>query len=573
MRLTVGNKIFALAGGMTLIVAAAAMISAYFISTVNIEVHRVAETYISLADGIDKINDNDGAQEHLFQRILHRLKSGQEKAANNTQRQDFRAQNDVNRELFKTGLELLRQAQSDENFVDFKVELTRLSTLLQAVANAHGKLEVRNRAILDRLVKDHTADVGDLLTGRLEHELELARRIKNVTNEVKALTKRAALRAAKAEVLALKADVIVTIGALIFGLIIAGVIARGLVRPVHQLLVAVKEVEGGNLSPELQISSKDEIGDLAKAFESMTAELRIKEQIKDTFGKDVDPRGVEHLTSGEDAGLGDGERRVYSVFFSDIAGFTEISEQLTPTALVNLINAYLGEMSKPIQDSQGVIDKYIGDAIMAFWGPPFTAADNHAHAACRAALKQQILLAEFRETVGEITGLRRDFPDVSMRIGISTGEVLVGSIGSETARNYTVLGDSVNLAARLESLGKHYHVPMLICENTWAAVRDDFETREIDTIAVAGKTEAVRIFELLSPKGELTTDRARARDAFQDALASYRAGDWRPARDGLEQLQAQAADDGPVRVLLDRLDDLERSPPPDWDGIWRFSQK
>ncbi len=573
MRLTIGNKIFAVAGSMTLIVAIAAMVSDYFIDVVNDEVERVAETYIPLSKTIGNIDRHGREQEILFQRLVRRIHTGVHQAGDADALKKFDDRGTGIETEYQAGLKSLQQAQAEEHFVDFKIELARLSTLLQQLDRVHQTLEDQNRTILHRLLKDSRAEVGDLLAVRLDNDLELAREVAVITHEVNQLTNQAARVAAKAEVWALRANIASTAAALLFGLTMAGIIARGLVRPIQRLVAAVGEVEKGNLTATLDVHTNDEIGNLANAFRTMTAELRIKEQIKDTFGKYVDPRVVESLTTGDDAGLGDGERRVYSVFFSDIAGFTGISEKLTPKALVNLINAYLSEMSQPIRDTDGVIDKYIGDAIMAYWGPPFTSSDAHAQAACRAALEQQARLVNFRLKVGEITGLRRDYPDVSMRIGIATGDVLVGSVGSEFTRNYTVLGDTVNLAARLEVLSKHYGTSMLISEETWQAIGDDFETCEIDTISVAGKTEPVRIFELLTEAGGLTPEQAAGRDGFEAALEHYRAGNWAGARKILAGGQTLGAIANPTQVLLGRLDDMEASPPQDWDGVWRFSQK
>ena len=573
MRITIGNKIFGIAAAMTLIVAITATVSAYIVGKVNEDVRRVAETYIPLSNVVEDIEKHVLEQEILFERLVPRLRSGDGLAQIIPIMRSFRARGlDVQTEL-QTGLRHLGRAQLEEHFIAFKVELSRLTTLLHEVVRVQERLENQTTTIFEQLANAQNANIEDLMARRLKLDEELRREINIISNEVKTLTTDAAAHAADGEVWALRANIISTISAALLGLILAGLIARNLVRPIHNLESAARELQRGNLSPEINVSSKDEIGNLAHAFEEMATELRVKEQIMDTFGKYVDPRVVESLTSGDDAGLGDGERRVYSVFFSDIVGFTGISEKLTPKALVNLINAYLTEMSEPIQESQGVIDKYIGDAIMAYWGPPFTPAEEHAQAACRTALEQQKRLAKFRLRVGDITGLRRDAPDVYMRIGVATGEVLVGSVGSETVRNYTVLGDTVNLSARLESLCKHYGTDILIDEGTWRACGGDFETREIDTIAVAGKTEAVRIFELMAAKGDLTPERMAQRDRFDTALEHYRTGNWRAAHLALDELLAQDATDGPAQTLLQRLKDQSSTPPLDWDGIWHFSQK
>jgi adenylate cyclase len=573
MRITIGNKVFGIAAAMTLIVAITATVSAYIVSNVNDDVRRVAETYIPLSNVIEDIERHALEQEILFERLIPRLRAGEGTKQITPIMRSYRARGlDVQTEL-QSGLWHLDRAQLEEHFVAFKVELSRLSTLLHEVVRVQEELENQTTTIFDRLAAGQNARINDLSARRLKLDEELEREINVITNEVKTLTMDAAAHAAEGEVWALRANIVSTISAALLGLILAGLIARNLVRPIHSLEGAARELQRGNLSPQINVSSNDEIGNLARAFEEMATELRVKEQIMDTFGKYVDPRVVENLTNGEDSGLGDGERRVYSVFFSDIAGFTGISEKLTPKALVNLINAYLSEMSEPIQNSQGVIDKYIGDAIMAYWGPPFTPAEEHAQAACRTALEQQKRLAKFRLRVGEITGLRRDAPEIYMRIGVATGEVLVGSVGSDTVRNYTVIGDTVNLSARLESLCKHYGTNILIDESTWQACGDDFETREIDTIAVAGKTEAVRIFELMAAKGDLTPERLAQRGHFDTALEHYRTGDWLAAHRELEEFVTQDATDGPAQILLQRMKDQSGEPPSDWDGVWRFSQK
>lgn len=215
-----------------------------------------------------------------------------------------------------------------------------------------------------------------------------------------------------------------------------------------------------------------------------------------------------------------------TIFFCDMKGFTEFSEGMTPAALVTVLNRYMTLMSEPVRHNNGIIDKYIGDGIMAFWGPPFTGAEEQGRLACLAALDQLTGLAAFRAELPELTGLKRGFPEIDLRIGIATGEVVAGSIGSEQTRNYTVIGDAVNLAARLEGANKIYNTRVLISEATNQLAAESVETREIDTVRVVGKTEPQRIFELLGRKGEVARERLELRDAFAGALEAYRGGAW-----------------------------------------------
>ncbi len=166
-------------------------------------------------------------------------------------------------------------------------------------------------------------------------------------------------------------------------------------------------------------------------------------------------------------------------------------------------------MSTPIREQDGIIDKYVGDAIMAFWGPPFTTAEEQARRACLAGLDQLARVQPFRDELPELMGIRRGVPDIDMRIGIATGEVVVGTIGSDVIKSYTVMGDTVNFASRLEGVSKVYGTRFLVDETTMTQAGDAIDTREIDAILVVGKTEPHRIFEGSGARGRSTRRAAR----------------------------------------------------------------
>jgi class 3 adenylate cyclase len=306
----------------------------------------------------------------------------------------------------------------------------------------------------------------------------------------------------------------------------------------------------------------------------MVGELRLKAQIQETFGKYVDPRIVAGLIDRPELTDVRGSRREMTILFCDMRDFTTFSEGMTPAGLVNVLNRYLTLMSEPIRHNNGIIDKYIGDGIMAYWGPPFTGAEEQARLACLAALDQLAGLAAFRTELPELTGIKRGLPEIDMRIGIATGEVVVGSIGSEQTRNYTVIGDAVNLASRLEGANKTYGTRVLISEATDRLAADAVETRELDTVLVVGKTEPQRIFELLGRKGEVARERLELRDAFIEALVAYRRGAWEDARTGFETCLAIAPCDAPSKVFLDRLARFQSAAPSsDWTGVWPLTEK
>ena len=241
----------------------------------------------------------------------------------------------------------------------------------------------------------------------------------------------------------------------------------------------------------------------------MVEQLRLKERIRETFGKYVDPRVVEGLID-RPALAAEGQRRVMTVLFCDVKGFTSTSEGMTPQGLVKVMNRYFSTMSAPIRHHQGIIDKYIGDAIMAYWGPPFTDDAEQARLACLAALDMLARVAALRAELPELLGVRSLPIAFDIRIGIATGEVLVGSIGSELMMSYTVMGDTVNLASRLEGANKVYGGRILVSEATVAGAAAAIEAREIDRVVMLGQTEPQAVFEIMGRKGELTRSADRA---------------------------------------------------------------
>jgi adenylate cyclase len=279
------------------------------------------------------------------------------------------------------------------------------------------------------------------------------------------------------------------------GLGVSAVGSARVIGGLRQLVVRTRAIEAGTVSEPLSILTRDEVGELALSFNRMVEELRTRERIKDTFGKFVDPRIVTRLIG---SGAEQAERRTLTVFFSDIKGFSGISEQLTASAVVNLLNSYFGTVAEVIHAHRGFIDKYIGDAVMAFWVSPFSAGDDHASDACLAALAQQEAITLLRAQLSEITGMRRDPPELAIRMGIATGEAVVGTIGSDSSRSYTVIGDTVNLASRLESINKIYSTSLILSEETYRMAQQIIEARELDLITVAGKTEPVRIYEAMA---------------------------------------------------------------------------
>jgi class 3 adenylate cyclase len=365
----------------------------------------------------------------------------------------------------------------------------------------------------------------------------------------------------------------VTLLAAIVGLIFANLVSGGIIRSVRQLLEGTRAVEAGQLDQSIEVTTGDEIGQLAAAFNRMVVQLRDNQRVRETFGKYIDPRVVEGLIDRPTLTAAEGQRRVMTVLFCDLKGFTSLSEGMTPQGLVKVMNRYLSIMSEPIRTNRGIIDKYIGDGIMAYWGPPFVDEADHARFACLAAMEMIERIATLRQEIPELLGVRgTPMEKCDLRIGVATGEALVGSIGSDVMMSYTVMGDVVNLASRLEGVNKTYGTRNLVSERTIAAGAA-LEVREIDRVVVAGHTHSEIIFEILGRKGELTPQQFISRDKYLEGLAAYREQRWDEALRALNESLGAIPDDGPSMALLKRVESLKANPPSrDWDGAWHIDK-
>ena len=224
-------------------------------------------------------------------------------------------------------------------------------------------------------------------------------------------------------------------------------------------------------------------------------------------------------------------------------------------------------------DTGGLLDKFIGDAVMAFWCPPFVPTEDIAKLGSKVAIGEAAMIREFQKRVPDITGIRTGAPVVDIRIGLATGDVVVGSIGSANKRNFIVIGDTVNLSSRLEGANKFYGTQTLICERTHEMMGNGFTTREVDNLAVKGKDEAIRVYELYCA-GAPSQDIVDVFGAFADGLALYRRCDWDKAAAKFNECLKAKRDDSPAKTFIARIERLKTEPPgKDWDGVWHSLEK
>ena len=298
-------------------------------------------------------------------------------------------------------------------------------------------------------------------------------------------------------------------------------------------------------------------------------ERKQKALIKTMFSRYVNPTVVDELVAHPEKLRLGGERKELTVFFSDIEKFTTMSEKLPPEYLVMLLNEYLTEMTQIVFTSNGTLDKYEGDAIVAFWGAPIAQSD-HAFRACRAALDMQTALAEMRKR-----WMKERKPLLNVRIGLSTGEMIVGNMGGKDRFDYTVIGDSVNLGARLEGANKQYKTNIMMSEPTYRHVKDLVIARELDLLVVAGKTEPIRVFELIGMSDDtIPAPSLACAEEYSKGLALYRERNWDEAIRCFEAALRAKADDYPSQIYIERSELYRAAPPPrDWNGVFIMMTK
>ena len=297
-------------------------------------------------------------------------------------------------------------------------------------------------------------------------------------------------------------------------------------------------------------------------------EGRQRRVLRAAFDKYMSAEVVDEIMRNPESIKLGGEKKELTVFFSDVAGFTTISEKLDPEDLVFLLNEYLSSMTDIILRYRGNVNKYLGDGIMAIFGAP-RGEPTHASLACFAALENQAALARLREG-----WTARGYPEMVARIGINSGPLVVGNMGSQARMEYTVMGDSVNLASRLEGANKFYATLILLGPRTYELAKPDIEAREVDILRVKGKLEPVVVYELLARKGALPAEKQHVVALYQDGLAAYKQREFTVAKERFEAALALDPSDGPTKVYLHRVQEYQAAPPPpDWDGVYVLKSK
>lgn len=573
MRASIGHKIFGIAFVVTLVMTAISLFNLQTANRTSEHVDRVIERYLASYGAITQLNVHSLQQAVQLRNFII-----------------FAGKKDVE----STDLTVYRK-RIEELSALFKEELSTIRSLIEKELGESTFSEVTTLARIDERLKEiesqqqqYEERIANILTSRdLGHEIGATvladhsawrERFSRYINDTNGMMFTAAKLAGEHAIQEQERIRTISLVLLVLtSLLAAGAsifLSRQLAHPVKRLLEGTQSVVDGNLELRIPVTTSDEIGRLTSAFNQMVEGLTHGKQARETFGQYVDPRIVRALIDTPELADLKGERRVMTIMFCDLKGFTSISETLTPVGLVALINRYCTLMSESVRLNEGVIDKFIGDAVMAYWGAPFCKNEDQASFALLSVLSQIDNIQQLTEELPNLLHLRQNLPTVDIRIGVATGEVLVGSIGSDLMRSFTVMGDAVNLASRLESANKMYGTRTLISEETAKRAGGNFAFREIDSLQVVGQTRPIRVYELLGKSSDLDPKQESLRSHYQSGLAAYRNRQWAEAKADFQRALDEMPDDKPSQIFIERIRQLESSSLPDsWDGTWIMETK
>ena len=356
-------------------------------------------------------------------------------------------------------------------------------------------------------------------------------------------------------------------------MIIIFLFAKTISIPVLKLLDETIKISKGIFQLDIKRTTNDEVGVLTDYFKNMAKGLEEREKVKSMLGSMIDPivvsEGMKDL-----AALKRGDEKVITAFFSDVAGFSTISEQLNSIQLASLLNEYLSAMTIILKKHEGVLDKYIGDAIVGIFGAPIDIGEHYLKASL-ASLEMIHKLTDLREYWTKNNLYTKDAQEMDIRIGLNTGLAKVGFMGTDAMGSYTMMGDTVNLAARLEAAGKDYGVNILISETVKDKIESELFTRQLDLVRVKGKNEPVKLYELISDKSSISSNLIEASQLYESGFQFYLKTEWDKAITAFKESEkAKGKKDKAVELLIDRCSYYKvSSPGENWDGVFTRKHK
>ncbi len=430
---SIRQKIVGIAAGLIMLAVITSVLSIALTSRVGHLLDEVTNKYIPAYGDLARVNIRSLERSLALRRmIIAKMQSPQDEAGYAASLRTFEEKDpDIDREA-SAAHRLIVAIINDGGTPSDGVALARIDDRLDIVVNdLRHRLNEQIALLLPQLDAGDFVEVRRTLSRVDALRDEFNHKVNDIRSDMLEQVVASATTVIRNQRRAIVISAIVTAAASMLGFVFAGLVGSGITRPILRLLEGTREVEAGRLDGSISVTTRDEIGELSAAFNRMIETLRHNERIRETYGRYIDPRIAEGLLEQSALAATEGQRRVMTVLFCDMRGFTTLSEGVTPQGLVKIMNLYFSTMSEPIHAHRGIIDKYIGDAIMAYWGPPFVAEADQTDFACLAAIGMTGRVAKLRMELPELLGVRRIPTECDIRIGIATGEALVGSIGSE----------------------------------------------------------------------------------------------------------------------------------------------
>lgn len=550
---SVGFKICGMAAGILAILVAVTIGNNYYMTQVNDDMVDIAHYITPLENHVAEVDMYALEQEIHFERILrlYEIKPlDDEKISLEMERYDYFGDL-VDKEIEKT-ISISEEALRTSHIIYDLIEFARLEPMLIMLEQDHQGFHDQALEII-KLKKNNEIKKFQLFDKKFEESKDIFnKRVYELLLGLEHFTVHTIHQIMLHEQKLLKYNQILTIIATIFGVFLAIAIILHLMRPVKELIHAAKEFDEGNYNISVNFKSKNEVGKLAQSFNTMVSGVRQREYLREAFGQYIDPRIMELVLKNRQEPV-QNTKQVVTMFFSDLAKFSTISEMLTPVGLVNLINEYFTLATEPITNYQGVIDKFIGDAIIAFWGPPFVSEKEQAKFACRAALEQFTQLAKLQLGLAEIIGIRKGLPKIDIRIGLDTGELVMGSVGAQHSRSFTVIGPPVKRAEHLEGANKIYGTNILMSESTTKLAGDYIETRMIDWLPLGDKGENIAVYELVGIAGSVDEKVLELNAIFEQGVSAFQENNLDKACTLFESCLKLNHDDAPSKYYVNRI--------------------
>lgn len=577
-KIKISYKILSIAISLLLLMGLVAYNSQYRISHIVDDVEELEHFIIPITNFVDQFSINALEQEVHLERILklYEYEDLDYKLIKKEKLLFEQKSQQVDLDVHKAVL-IAREAL-DSTKTDLE-QIENMEPFLEKIEKEHQDFHDNGMELFKMVDSGQSVNEIHQMELKVEEEEDhLNREIEVVLQKLGAFMVKAATLSESHHKKVINNGIIISATAVILGLIYAFLVTVKMVKPLKYLTRRVQKLHTGEDVTPIEIRSRDEVGQLTRTFNRMITELEEKEHLKETFGKYIDPRIVERLEDGGEKLSSTGEKQIVSVLMSDIEEFSTLASSLDSDELVESINQYLDIFSQTVTGKHGFIE-FVDTEIKGFWAEPFVQANEHAMLAAESAMEQVSMFKVFHKNMSQkiknhSEEIKVALENIDLTVGIATGPLILANIGPKWSMIYTVLGDTVNTAARLRGAARQFGVSILLLHETYEFIKDKIAARELGLIKVVGKDDKLRIYELLGYKDSLAKDQEELIQEFSQGLENYRARKWDEANKHFMSCIRIKPEDKPASIYIKSIvKQKERTLPSGWDGVWTLKKK